>query len=50
MSQRAFLVGADLGSSNNANFSDNMRELELLSKTAGYEIVNVLSQKVSKIN
>ena len=27
-----------------------MQELELLSKTAGYEIVKVLSQKVSKIN
>ena len=33
-----------------ANFSDHMQELELLSKTAGYEIVKVLSQKVSKIN
>jgi len=50
MSQKAFLVGADLGNLSNANFSDNMRELELLSKTAGYEIINVLSQKVSKIN
>ena len=33
-----------------ANFSDHMQELELLSKTAGYDIVKVLSQKVSKIN
>ena len=50
MSQKAFLVGADLGSLSDANFSDHMQELELLSKTAGYEIVKVLSQKVSKIN
>ena len=50
MNQKAFLVGADLGSFSNANFSDHMQELELLSKTAGYDIVKVLSQKVSKIN
>ena len=50
MSQKAFLVGADLGNLSNANFSDHMQELELLSKTAGYEIVKVLSQRVSKIN
>ena len=50
MNQRAFLVGADLGSLSEANFSDHMHELELLSKTAGYEIVKVLSQKLSKIN
>ena len=42
MRQKAFLVGADLGSLSNANFSDHMQELELLSKTAGYEIVKVL--------
>ena len=50
MSQKAFLVGADLGNLSDANFSDHMQELELLSETAGYEIVKVLSQKVSKIN
>ena len=50
MSQKAFLVGADFGNLSDANFSDHMQELELLSKTAGYEIVKVLSQKVSKIN
>ncbi len=50
MRKKAFLIGADLGSSSDANFSDHMKELELLSKTAGYEIVKVLSQKVSKIN
>jgi len=50
VNQKAFLVGADLGSLSSANFSNHMHELELLSKTAGYEIVNVLSQKVSKIN
>ena len=50
MNQKAFLVGADLGSLSHANFSDHMQELELLSKTAGYDIVKVLSQKVSKIN
>ena len=50
MNQKAFLVGADLGSLSCANFSDHMQELELLSKTAGYDIVKVLSQKVSKIN
>ena len=50
MNQKAFLVGADLGNLSGANFSDHMQELELLSKTAGYEIVKVLSQKVSKIN
>ena len=50
MNQKAFLVGADLGNLSDANFSDHMQELELLSKTAGYEIVKVLSQKVSKIN
>ena len=50
MNQKAFLVGADLGNLSGANFSDHMQELELLSKTAGYDIVKVLSQKVSKIN
>ena len=50
MNQKAFLVGADFGSLGGANFSDHMQELELLSKTAGYDIVKVLSQKVSKIN
>ena len=50
MNQKAFLVGADLGILSGANFSDHMQELELLSKTAGYDIVKVLSQKVSKIN
>ncbi len=50
MNQKAFLVGADLGNLSDANFSDHMQELELLSKTAGYDIVKVLSQKVSKIN
>ena len=50
MNQKAFLVGADLGSFSGANFFDHMQELELLSKTAGYDIVKVLSQKVSKIN
>ena len=50
MNQKAFLVGADLGGLSSANFSDHMQELELLSKTAGYDIVKVLSQKVSKIN
>ena len=39
-----------LESLSGANFSDHMQELELLSKTAGYDIVKVLSQKVSKIN
>ena len=50
MIQKAFLVGADLGNFSDVNFSDHMQELELLSKTAGYEIVKVLSQRVSKIN
>ena len=50
MNQKAFLVGADLGNLSGANFTDHMQELELLSKTAGYDIVKVLSQKVSKIN
>ena len=50
MNQKAFLVGAELGSLSGTNFSDHMQELELLSKTAGYDIVKVLSQKVSKIN
>ena len=50
MNQKAFLVGADLGNLSGANFSDHMQELELLSKTAGYDIVKVMSQKVSKIN
>ena len=50
MNQKAFLVGADIGSLSGTNFSDHMKELELLSKTAGYDVIKVLSQKVSKIN
>ena len=48
--ERAILVGAIFGKNDEQSVAEHLDEMELLSETAGAEVVGRVTQKVSKIN
>ena len=47
---KAFLVGANLGKIDLSEFKEHLNELELLAQTAEYDIIEIFTQQISKVN
>ena len=47
---KAFLVGANLGKIGLSEFKEHLNELELLAQTAEYDIIEIFTQQISKVN
>ena len=47
---KVFLVGASLGKIDFSEYKEHLNELELLAQTAEYDIIEIFTQQISKIN